>query len=324
MESSNKREQAEAAAAAWIAKREADEWNEADQTCLDEWIAQSLDHRVAWLRLNASWEQIQRFKVLRADAPRSSISNSYSTPFSRWHLAIGLAAMLVLGVGAVLSLWMPRDQAYRTEIGAVTAAPLSDGSRVTLNTDTQIQVRMTDAERHVQLTQGEAFFEVAKNKARRFVVASAGNRIVAVGTQFSVRNDGDETRVFVLEGKVQVEHDGASRPPVQLVAGDVAHIRGNDVIVHSESITAVEHLLSWRQGYLSFDGTTLADAVAEFNRYNKRKIVIEDPSIAAIRIGGHFRATNTDGFLRLISNDFAINLHEDPDRVLIARASMAK
>jgi transmembrane sensor len=108
---------------------------------------------------------------------------------------------------------------------------------------------------------------------------------------------------------------------VQLVAGDVAHIRGNDVIVHSKSIAAVEQQLSWRQGYLSFDKTTLADAVAEFNRYNKRKIVIADPSIAAIRIGGHFRATNTAGFLRLISSDFAIALDESPDQVVIAHAS---
>jgi transmembrane sensor len=81
--------------------------------------------------------------------------------------------------------------------------------------------------------------------------------------------------------------------------------------------------LSWRQGYLSFDKTTLADAVAEFNRYNKRKIVIEDPSIAAIRIGGQFRATNADGFLRLISSDFAMTLNEAPNQVVVASASTA-
>ena len=324
MESSNKREQAEAAAAAWIAKRERDEWSEADQSSLDAWIAQSLDHRVAWLRLNASWEQTRRFNVSRAGMPRSSVSNSNSIPFKRWRLAAGFAAVLLLGVSAVLGLWTPRDQTYRTEIGAMTATPLSDGSRVTLNTDTQIQVRMTEAERHVQLAQGEAYFEVAKDAARRFVVASAGTRVVALGTQFSVRHEGDEIRVFVVEGRVQVEQDSdASRAPVQLGAGDVAHIRGNDVIVNSKSVTAVEQLLSWRQGYLSFDKTTLADAVAEFNRYNRRKIVIEDPSIAGIRIGGHFRATNADGFLRLISSDFAITLNEGPDRVVIARASTA-
>jgi transmembrane sensor len=85
--------------------------------------------------------------------------NSNGVPLlKKWRLAMGIAAMLVLGVSAVVSLRMPRDQSYTTEIGAVTATPLSDGSRVTLNTDTKLQVQMTDAERHVQLAQGEAFF----------------------------------------------------------------------------------------------------------------------------------------------------------------------
>lgn len=324
---SSKREQAEAAAAAWIAKRETDTWSDADQANLDAWIEQSLDNRVAWLRLKTSWEQVGRFNVLRPGVPHSSVSTVSRIPFTlkKWRLATGLAAVLVLGVSTVLGLRLPHDQTYKTEIGMVTDMPLRDGSRVTLNTDSKIEVRMTEAERLVHLAQGEAYFEVAKDRAHRFVVASAGSRVVAVGTQFAVRHDGDDTRVLVIEGKVQIEQDsgGASRHPVQLVAGDVAHIRGNDVIVHSKSVTAVEQLLSWRQGYLSFDKTTLADAVAEFNRYNRRKLVIADPSIAAVRIGGRFRATNVDGFLRLISSDFAITLTEDPDRVSIARISAA-
>jgi transmembrane sensor len=218
--------------------------------------------------------------------------------------------------------WSTRDRAYNTDIGVVTAVSLPDGSRVTLNTDTRIQTQLSGAVRHVQLVHGESYFQVAKDASRPFIVASNGSRIVAVGTEFGVRRDGNVVHVYVIEGKVRIEPDSenSGRRTVQLAAGDKADILGDDVIVHSTSVDQVEQFVSWRQGFLVFDKTTLADAAAEFNRYNRRKILIEDPSISAIRISGYFRTTNATGFAQLVSAEFPVTMTEDPDRIVIAAA----
>jgi transmembrane sensor len=342
MNSNERREQADAAAAAWVARRDCDGWSKTDEATLAEWIGQSPHHRVAWLRLSAAWEQTRRLEAVSGldwgkshrDQPstRWSVSqiagkirgrnDAIAEPGHRWTRTVSVAASGLLCLVVVSWFWLTRDRAYHTEIGAMTAVSLTDGSRITLNTDTQIQAHLSDEERRVQLVYGESYFQVAKDKSRPFIVASGGSRVVAVGTQFGVRRDGNVVHVYVTEGKVRIEPDseGSQRPAVQLVAGDMADIRDDNVIVHSTSVDQVEQLLSWRQGYLYFDRTTLADAVAEFNRYNHRKILIEDPAIAAIRISGYFRPTNSTGFAHLVGADFPVTLTEDPDRIVITAA----
>ncbi len=325
------REHAETTAAAWIARRERDDWSEADRAELDAWIAASTDNRVAWLRTNAAWQHTARLKSLSASSAPGNVptpdqvrlpffnsnesaaaSSAESVAGERRRPSIrvrALAASILLAC-AVIAAWyfVPRGPSYETAIGALQAVPLSDGSRITLNTDTQINVDLTQTERRVNLAQGEAYFEVAKDPSRPFVVNAGDKRVIAVGTQFSVRREGDDVRVFVTEGKVRVERSayGASRPIMQLEAGSIARADSDGLLVQEKPIAEVEQLLSWRTGYLTFDRTPLADAVAEFNRYSRRKIVIEDPSVAAIRVGGNFRATNVDAFVRLIESDFPI------------------
>jgi transmembrane sensor len=334
------RERAESAAAAWIARRERDDWSEADQTELTAWIAATTDNRVAWLRTDAAWQQTTRLKSLST----SSVPGNVPTPgqvqlpfFNAGDIAIpsppvarerqrafirarAVAASILLAC-AVATAWylMPSGPSYETAIGALQAVPLSDGSRVTLNTNTQIKVDLTQTERRVSLAQGEAYFEVARDPSRPFVVHAGDKRVIALGTQFSVRREGDQVRVFVTEGKVRIEQGaaGASRPIMQLQAGNIARADADGVLVQEKPIAEVEQLLSWRTGYLAFDRTPLADAVAEFNRYSRRKIVIEDPSVAAIRVGGNFRATNVDAFVRLIESDFPIAAIQKGDQIIL-------
>jgi len=323
MNGSERREQAEAAAAAWIARRECDGWSETDQARLEEWIGQSLDHRVAWLRLSTAWEQTRRLEAVNRVAGHVRAAKHVAgSQGKQWARALPVAAAGMLCLVVVVWFWSTRDRSYHTDIGAVTAVSLPDGSRVTLNTDTEIQTQLTGARRHVQLVHGESYFQVAKDESRPFIVASDGSRIVAVGTEFGVRRDGDVVHVYVIEGRVRIEPDteDSGRRAVQLVAGDKADILGSDVIVHSASVDEVERLLSWRQGFLFFDKTTLAEAAAEFNRYNRRKILIEDPSISAIRISGYFRTTNATGFAQLVGAEFPVSLKENPDRIVIAAA----
>lgn len=316
------RELAESSAANWIARRERDDWSGDDQLQLDAWIEASTDNRVAWLRVSAAWQQTSRLRSLTTSAPHGSSSpTSSGKAVHRTHVrARAVAGCVVLAVAAVVAWYLlPVGPSYHTEIGALQAVSLTDGSRVTLDTNTRIHVDVTNTERRVDLEQGEAYFEVAKDPARPFVVIAGDKRIVAVGTQFSVRNERGEVRVLVTEGKVQVERGTGDtmRPMMQLQAGSIARAGPDAVLVEDQPISELEQLLSWRTGRLSFDNSPLADAVAEFNRYNTRKIVIVDPAVAAIRVGGNFRATNIDAFVRLIASDFPIAATTQGEEIIL-------
>src|SRR3984893_17167442 len=127
-------------------------------------------------------------------------------------LALSAAAALLLAVGGSLYLaFDPNGESYATPAGGLASVPMPDGSHVTLNTDSQIRIALTDTERRVELGHGEAFFEVSKDPKRPFVVRAGDKRVIAVGTKFSVRREGDDIEIVVTEGKVRVEDGAAGR-----------------------------------------------------------------------------------------------------------------
>jgi len=139
-------------------------------------------------------------------------------------------------------------------------------------------------------------------------VEADDRRVVVVGTRFSVRHADGELRVAVTEGRVRLEETAEpDAPPTLLIAGMVAFARGDGVRLRQQSASEVEDMLSWRKGLLVFRSTPLVEAVAEFNRYNAHKLVIDDPSIAAIPVGGSFRWANTDAFVRVLEQGFGLH-----------------
>jgi transmembrane sensor len=336
-------EQIEAAAAAWFAKREGGAWNAADQAQLHEWIDSSTAHRIAFIRLTTAWERSGRLKVLGAGVSQGTIPNRDSWGFasvssgsptdipgvrtmrqSRFPPRILAIAVLLVAATAAGMIWhfsTNRANSYSTAIGAVATVPLSDGSKVTLNTDSQIHVALDSTARRIELDHGEAFFEVSKDFARPFVVEIADKRVVAVGTKFSIRRDGNDIRVLVADGRVRIERRGASdkEAVAQVAAGSEARTAQTAILIDQLTPAQVEQLLSWRTGYIVFRDTSLADAVADFNRYNVRKIAIQDPAIAGIRIGGNFRSNDADAFLWLLQSGFPINVERRSDLIILTK-----
>jgi transmembrane sensor len=360
MASESDREVAEQAAAAWIARRDTAEW---DAPAFEAWLRESVSHRVAFYRLNAAWQEAGRLRVLRAagdpetlvygpamspdsddsgvqSAPESSPARADRPRRSAFALAAGLA-FLMLGAVAVWKIERSAPDRFTTVVGGLEAVPLADGSRVTLNTDSALQVALKARERVVNLERGEAYFEVAKEKARPFIVNVGNKRVIAVGTQFSVRRDGDSVQVIVTEGTVRMEELGApgstqspvawssagpsgvipsaggSAGGVLLPAGSIARAHADALLVQKEGSADIEKRLSWRTGQLIFRDTPLSEAVAEFNRYNERKFVIQDPSIGALQLGGIFRATNIDPFIELLKQGFPVRATEEGNRILL-------
>lgn len=234
------------------------------------------------------------------------------------------ACLLIALAGGTLLYGWSTHSIYRTPVGGTASVPISDGSQVVLNTDSRIRLDITETERRIELQKGEAYFDVAKDPRRPFVVGIGSKRVVVMGTQFSVRREGGDIRVFVTEGKVRIEDERQSvrdqrgdGAPLMLTAGSIARAGGAGMLVEKKSIDEVVGYLSWRTGYLFFRDTPLADAVAEFNRYNTRKVVINDPAVAAIRVSGKFRANQFDAFVRVLEDGFPIRARHLDDRIVL-------
>lgn len=359
----------EEVASDWLVRRESGRWTQTDQARFEQWLDTSTLHRVAFLRLELAWEAAARLKALGAGIPgdlppppgrwnltpffdsHAAASDAHETldpcsvpaaspeslrPHQRGRrFAIAAAALLAIAGGfGGYPFWSESGDRYSTPVGGLASVPMLDGSKVMLNTNSQVRVALTPAERRVDLKQGEAFFEVAKDAKRPFVVAAGSKRVVAVGTKFSVRRDGESIEVIVTEGKVRIED--ASRPvhtsavaasgsatqegatgSVFLTPGAIAHADGTGVLVQRKSLSEAETHLSWRTGVLMFRNQNLADAVAEFNRYNVRKIVIADPGVAALKVEGNFRATNADAFVRLLESGFPVRVTVGQDQIVL-------
>jgi transmembrane sensor len=198
---------------------------------------------------------------------------------------------------------------------------MTDGSMITLNTYSQVRVEVSEAERRVNLDRGEAFFEVAHDVRRPFIVHAGDKLVTAVGTNFSVSRDShDAVRVVVSEGKVRVDEVRSLHPhSAQVSAGSVALAGSGSIAVEERSMPQVAELLSWRAGFIVFHETTLAEAVAEFNRYNTTQVELQDPALAQLRISGNFRATNIDSFTQLLEGGYLVSVERQDGRIVLSR-----
>lgn len=373
--STERRNQIEAAAAEWLIRRDSDEWTEQDQARLDAWLGASALNRVAYLRLEQTWDDAGRLKALG-----SGIAGDQPPPPGEWNLTpffepppdteplvikpasvaefhaveavpevgrvhtprhrglVALAGCLILAIAGGYYLYTAgilSGGRYATPVGGIESVATADGSVVTLNTDSQIRVALTKTERQIDLKHGEAYFEVAHDPARPFVVHAANERITAVGTKFSVRRENGDVQVIVIQGKVRLESDegaaagGAPQPravatqsvqesaAIFLTPDMIARANGAGVLVQRVSPLEVQEHLSWRTGILMFRNETLADAVTEFNRYNVRQIVIDDSSLRDLKIEGNFRVTNVAAFARLLAAGYPLRVSDDGDRIIL-------
>lgn len=346
----------EECAAAWLARRDGGDWSSEDEARLEEWLSEATAHRVAFLRLESAWDGARRARALSScpagtvPAPdewrqspyfqvtAAAVANTptrYPVWLRRAAAASVVAAMAVGATGYFLN-WFGPGSVYSTPVGVISSVPLADGSVVTLNTASRIRVEFQPKERRVVLESGEAYFVVKRNPARPFIVIAGAQRIVDVGTQFSVLRGSAGIRVVVTEGTVRFESAptnpqlGSPSPPttvplapaesdVPLTAGTVALAQDGDLLVHKESVRQAEDMVSWRQGYLTFHDTTLADAVAEFNRYTVQRITIEDPKVAGIRISGTFRPANATAFVRLLHDAYAIDVRKSSEGIVLSK-----
>lgn len=322
------------AAARWFAlRRRGADFVEEEQ--FSDWLSANPAHAEAYDEVARSWEIAA---LASADPSVVAMRNEALTARSREHGdrsrlwgALATAALVVIALTGV-SLSDPdlirgaRDAAMqrehfvlRTGIGERATATLEDGSAVTLNTNSTLEINYTRLRRDVRLLTGQALFKVAHDTARPFVVAAAAREVVAVGTEFEVRLDGGNVRVALLQGRVRVQpihsHGDANEDSAVMSPGEQLVASASAIELHPAN---VQELTSWRSGRIRFDDTRLADAVAEMNRYNHATIQI-DPALADMRISGSFRTGESWTFAEAIGEAFGIKAESTGDSIRLTR-----
>lgn len=310
------------AAAQWLARRDRGLSPE-EQDAYLQWLCEDPAHGAEVSFLENSWK---RLDVLRQWHPAHSSQPNPDllAPARRraWGWPSVLAAAAALMLGAVM-WWSPAQPASTRDRIAIHPGPerivLEDGSLVELNATAKIDVNFSAAGRNVRLIQGEAHFTVVKDEARPFIVAADKFNVRAVGTAFTVRLKEEAVSVLVTEGNVQLDEvnlqDDATatlRELSRLVAGQAAIVRTKGVdsssVVQIREVTSEEinQALAWQTMRLEFNNLPLRDVVEEFNRYNSRKLLIEDRATGDILVGGSFRADNVEPFVRLMDLGFGV------------------
>ena len=327
-----------AQAAAWVARLHGPNRTEEVEAGLRRWLAESPEHAAAFELLTDTWEKSARLRRRPIERVASWEKVGLRVSFSRAAVAtLAVATLAVFG-----TIYYLHSDAVVTAIGEQRTLTLEDGTRVYLNTNSRAVVRYDKKLRQVNLEKGEALFEVAKRPEWPFVVTAGDRQVTALGTAFIIRRDEKDLAVTLVEGKVTVspvkyvstniptrQREGAStvpqRTPVPEAAAVFTLSPGQRLTLASSAAPKVdrpplERVTAWQRGQVAFDNTPLADAVAEMNRYSTVRLKVENPSAAAIRVSGIFRAGDSANFAQAVGKTYRLQVRDEADEVILAGA----
>lgn len=309
-------------AAVFFERQRCGAWSDADQFELDSWLAESVLHEVAWLRMEgiaARADQLAPF--LSIELKRITRTSDRKFQYRRFALPLLAAASIALaavwGGPFVASLLQPADRTDSTNIGGRTLLSFSDQTQIDLNTDTAVRFRMTTAERTVWLEKGEAWFHVAHDAAHPFTVIIGKHRITDLGTEFLVRRDADGVDVTLLNGRATLSSAGVQT--AMLSPGEEAIATSTGLSVMRKMPQELADELAWRRGMLVFRNAPLSDVVRDFNRYNTTKLVIADPSIANVQVVANLRTNDYESFLQIVHDVLRLHVDREGSVILISR-----
>ena len=232
------------------------------------------------------------------------------------------AALLLIGVAATTGWYLYPRNAVSTAAGEVRQLPLPDGSRVVLDARSRISVQYEPATRLVRLESGQALFEVAKDATRPFIVVAGEYRVRAVGTAFLVSvENASQAQVTVTKGTVQVWSETEPTPRQLSAGGHVELDRGK--VRPSEELTPkeVQRLVDWRSGLLDLTGKSLAQAIAELNRYNRLHIEVADPQLGSEPLVGEVGDSDPESFAEAAAAMLGAHVRRDGDRLILDRGT---
>jgi transmembrane sensor len=319
----DRKRHARAEAAAWIVRLHGPHRGAELEAGFRAWLAADPENGRQFERVTEVWESGSALAA--PGVPRVAHWREEPAP-RRWALAAMVLLAVGLGAWGLDHFWL--NPSYATRLGEQRLVRLDDGTRIAMNSSTRIHLAYRDDERRVRLDQGEAYFEVARDPARPFIVVAGDHRVTALGTAFVVRHENGGTAVTLVEGKVAVfEGEQAVTPQAPPAAAPEATPDKRIVLSPGQRLTfigrarprldqpRIDAVTAWRRGEVMLDNTTLADAVAEMNRYDERLLVIDDPSAAATRVSGIYHAGDSEGFARTVAALYGLQVVREPGRI---------
>lgn len=337
-------------AAAWSDVLRDGEGDAALRTAFENWLAQSPAHGKAFDNVERAWRLAHS---LRGASSLMSMENETLARVAAQagrgrrrvarHRFFAVAASLVVvilgGLFATGGSWdqlmylqeraryaLVGDTLYRTAVGERLAVTLDDSSVLTLNTGSRAVVRYHEGIRGVTLLEGQALFEVAKDPHHPFVVTAGGRKVTALGTAFDVRLSGDGFEVTLIEGRVSVEPESSAdaRQPKESSMLRAELSPGEQLVAMADAPAPVirkanvKRAISWRNGQVLFENDTLAFAVDEINRYGRRRLVLADQRLGALRVSGAFNTSDTAVFIDMLTVYLPVRVVEaDGDRIVL-------
>jgi transmembrane sensor len=310
--------QVELRAADWLSRQQFEDWDAGQQTQLDAWLVESDNHAAAYWRLSATFRRTDRLAALHRPETRDDIN-----PIGKRRWPVVSAAIVLLAIvaaaGAYLSQ-MGSNRTYLTAVGGHTSLTLADGSKVDLNTDTILRATIGAHARDIELVRGEAYFQVKHDASRPFVVTAAGHRITDLGTKFLVRTVSQGLEVALVEGRARLDNaDPARKHSTVLIPGDLAVATADTTTVLRKHAPELADDLAWRRGSLVFHNASLTDAASEFGRYGGVKLVILDPSVAALTVNGTFRTNGAEEFAAVAHEIFGLHVARVDSSIVLTR-----
>jgi transmembrane sensor len=314
-----------AQAAVWVTDLHGPERSPVLEAGLRRWLAEDPRHAPAFELATEAWQSSGNLNVRLPDEPRPRVplSAAFSKPSPRTHVYT-FAGATALAVLLAATFYFLKDPVLSTGYAEQRTVELADGTEVTLNANSRLDIDYTDRVRQVTLTQGEASFNVTKHQSRPFVVIIGSRKVIALGTSFEVRREDSSDPAFtvtLIEGRVAVE---------PLSAPNLLPIETGDAITLLEpgqrlrfaankpdalDAPAIEKVTAWQHGQLIFEDTSLRDAAVEFNRYGKRRLRIDANVPSTIRVGGVFRIGDPDSFARAMANAYQLHIIESPKEI---------
>lgn len=288
----------------------------------EAWLAADPRHRRAWARVEASWDFVgahatdERLLEARSAALRPGPRfGGEAAPRTIPLRSLMATALLVIAGTIGTVVWLRQPVTYQTAFGERRVLTLSDGSRLTLDSDSQVEVSYRASERDLRLVRGQAQFEVAHNPGRPFRVAAASATVVASGTDFDIDLPGEGVVVTLIEGRVGVTE---ARNRLTLEPGQQATLEPG----RPPSVAAVdvETALSWQSGQAVFHNATLAAVIAHMNRYDQTKFALVDADLGSLRVSGTFKTGNAVAFADILTRFLKIRAdYSRPGLILLSR-----
>jgi len=304
-----------AEAAAWIARLHGEDRTAQVEAGFQRWLTASPEHQAAFEMANDIWESTDQLPKPPTPA------------FVRWPraglvvtLPRALAVAVAIAIAAIGVSLYSRDAGLATRVGEQRNLTLEDGTRISMNTASRVHVRYDRTARRVELDEGEAYFEVAKRPEWPFIVTAGGKQVVARGTAFVVRRDGDSLAVTLVEGKVIV---GPARESVAAAGAGIPLVPGQRLTfaAHEQpklDRPPLERVTAWQRGQIVMDHTRLADAVAEMNRYSRVTLKIEELQARQAEITGIFRVGDSESFALAVAQTYHLEVADRDGQIVLS------